>query len=218
MKFAPTLNLALLCLTSAFSLPVFAQGLQVDVEELKRLAGEVADLKEANQSQQRRIRELASQVESLRSSLRSSEERFSTKLGDFISREELKKVVESIRDVDEKRDADKKLILDQISELGKKLTLPPPDTTSTHKGSRKESKQKESRQESSAPIEGDFYEYKVQKNDFFSKIVSDWNATLKEKGRKTISSDDVKRANPGLNVDKIYDGQKILLPFPPEKK
>src|SRR4029079_1895708 len=70
MKFAAPLNLAFLLLLALFFPPTFAQGLQVDAEEFKRMAGEVADLKDANQAHQRRIRELTMQIESLRSSLR----------------------------------------------------------------------------------------------------------------------------------------------------
>lgn len=217
MKFAAVPNLALLLLLALISPRTFAQGLQVDVEEFKRMAGEVADLREANQAQQRRIRELTSQVESLRSSLREANDRHIAKLADFVTREDLKKIVESIREVDDKRESDKKLILEQIKELGKTLTTPLPETNK-QKNNRKNSEPRETTHEQPAVIEGEFYEYKVQRNEVFSKIVSDWNATLKERGKKPVSYDDVKRANPKVNVNRIYEGQKLLLPLPSDKK
>jgi len=201
-----------------------AQVLQVDVEEFKRLAGEVADLRESNQAQQRRLKELQNQVETLRSALRESTERSGARLGEFATREDLKKMADFIREVDEKRESDKKVILDQIKELGKTLATPPPETTTKPKNRRKseethDSKEpKEASHESAAPIEGEFYEYTVQKNDVFSKLVGDWNATLKEKGKKPVSYDDVKRANPKVNPNRIYEGQKILLPLSIDKK
>jgi TolA-binding protein len=216
MKFAAPLNLAFLLLLALFPPRTFAQGLQVDAEEFKRMAGEVADLKDANQAHQRRIRELTMQIESLRSSLREANERHTTKLADFVTREDIKKIVDSIREVDDKREADKKLILEQIKELGKTLTMPTPEPSKS-KNNRKNTEPKEITHEQPAAIEGEFYEYKVQKNDAFSKIVNDWNATLKERGKRTVTYDEVKRANPKVNLNKIYEGQKILLPLPEKK-
>jgi hypothetical protein len=225
MKFAAFFASSFLGSTLFFMpVAVHGQALQVDMEEFKRLAGEVADLKEANAAQQRRVRELQNQVDSLRAALRESNERSTTKLADFATREDLKKIVDSIREVDEKREKDNKLVLEQISQLGKTLATPVPPITDTGKRPKRRTEEssretKESNDDTpAAPIEGEFYEYTVQKNDIFSKIVSDWNSTLKEKGRKTVSYDDVKRANPKLNPNRIFEGQKILLPLPSDKK
>ena len=222
MKFAAFFASSFLGSTLFFMpVAVHGQALQVDMEEFKRLAGEVADLKEANAAQLRRVRELQNQVDSLRAALRESNERSTTKLADFATREDLKKIVDSIREVDEKREKDNKLVLEQISQLGKTLATPPAETSKPPRRSNRESSRetKDSNDDTpAAPIEGEFYEYTVQKNDIFSKIVSDWNSTLKEKGRKTVSYDDVKRANPKLNPNRIFEGQKILLPLPSDKK
>ena len=219
MKFAASLSLALLCL--ALPARISAQGLQVDAEEFKRLAGEVADLKEANQAQQRRIRDLSSQVESLRTALREANEKHMTKLADFVTREDLKKIVDSIREVDDKRESDKKLILEQIREVAKIASTPvpaPAEKSSKNRKGEKDREPKESNSSHDQPMEGEFFEYRVQKNEVFSKIVNDWNATLKEKGRKQVTYEEVKRANPKVNVNKIYEGQKLLLPLPSDKK
>lgn len=221
MKFAAFFASSFLGSTLFFMpVAVHGQALQVDMEEFKRLAGEVADLKEANAAQQRRVRELQNQVDSLRAALRESNERSTTKLADFATREDLKKIVDSIREVDEKREKDNKLVLEQISQLAKTLATPVPAVTDYSRKTPKINRDtKDSNDDTpAAPIEGEFYEYTVQKNDIFSKIVSDWNSTLKEKGRKTVSYDDVKRANPKLNPNRIFEGQKILLPLPSDKK
>src|SRR3954463_5315753 len=211
MKFAAPLKLALLCSIALLPFRTAAQGLQVDIEEFKRLAGEVADLKEANQAQQRRVRDLTAQLESLRTALRESNERHTTKLADFATRDDLKKIVDSIREVDEKREGDKRLILEQIRDLGKLISTPPVNTQD--KPLKGKNRDRDSVKETThdQPMEGEFYEYRVQKNEVFSKIVSDWNATLKEKGKKSVTYEDVKRANPKVNVNKIYEGQKLLL-------
>jgi hypothetical protein len=194
-----------------------AQGLQVDVEEIKRLAGQIADLRDANQAQLRKIRDLESQVEALRGALRESNERATTKQADFVTREDLDKFVNSIREVDDKREADKKLILEEIKELGVKLAAPV-EPSNSRKRNRRESNDQDKKEDEPAVISGEFYNYPVQKNDAFSKIVSDWNSTLKSKGLPSVSYDEVKRVNPKLNPNLIYEGQKILLPFPADKK
>ncbi|MGN6386835.1 MAG: hypothetical protein ACTHMT_11415, partial [Verrucomicrobiota bacterium] len=134
MKFAAFFASSFLGSTLFFMpVAVHGQALQVDMEEFKRLAGEVADLKEANAAQLRRVRELQNQVDSLRAALRESNERSTTRLADFATREDLKKIVDSIREVDEKREKDNKLVLDQISQLGKTLATPVPPITDTGK-------------------------------------------------------------------------------------
>ena len=219
MKFAASLMSLIICL-SFFLLTreSSGQGLQVDVEEFKRLAGEVADLKESNQSLQRKVRELQSHIDTLRTALRESNEKSATRLGDFATREDLKKIVDSIREVDEKREGDKKLILEQIKELGKTLTTPV-ETPSTKRGSKnsKERDHKETKGKESGEIEGEFFPYKVQKNESLGGILNAYNSSLKEKGRRSVTLDEVKRANPKININRIYEGQEILLPVPEKK-
>ena len=184
-----------------------AQGLQVELEEFKRLAGEIADLREANQAQQRRISSLQSEIQALRAALRDASDKSATRMGEFVTREDLKSIVESIREVDEKRDADKKLILEEISKLGKVFSNPP--------------KIEREREETSRPgpaIEETVIPYKVQKGDFLSTIVASYNASLREKGLPRITLDDVKRVNPKININQIYEGQELLLPVPEKGK
>src|SRR3954462_2693731 len=89
--------------------PIAAQGLQVDVEEFKRLAAEIADLRDANSALQRRVSQLQTKVDSLQDALRQSNERQTTKLADFVTRDDLAKMAEKIREVDQRREADRKL-------------------------------------------------------------------------------------------------------------
>ena len=202
-----TATLTLLLFSLAFASSANAQGLQVEVEEFRRLAGEIADLREANQAQQRRITNLQNEVQSLRTALRDASEKSATKMGEFVTREDLKSLVESIRQVDEKRDADKRLILEEISKLGKVLSAPTRAAPEREQPSRP------------APaIEETVIPYKVQKGDFLSTIVASYNASLREKGLPRITLDDVKRVNPKININQIYEGQELLLPVPEKGK
>ena len=75
----------------------FCQGVQVSAEDFKRLVGVVADLRDANAAYQRRIGQMQKEIDALRDALRESSERTTTKLGDFTTREEMKKIADNIQ-------------------------------------------------------------------------------------------------------------------------
>jgi LysM repeat protein len=211
MRFAAAIFSAFLALSCAPELT--AQALQVDLEEFKRLAGDVADLRDANRAQQTRIAALQKEVDNLRSALRESQERSTSKMGDFATREDLKKIVEQIKEMDERRDADKKLILDEFENLAKALA----QTAKAPKRREPENEVKNSEPEK--PIEGTFLEYVVQPGDgSLSEILSKYNAELQKQGRPSVSLRQIAQANPKLKPDRIYVGQKIQLPVPDKKK
>lgn len=200
---------ALLCLTIALmrSWTPLAQGLQVDLEEFRRLAGEVADLREANLAQQKRIALLQKEVDALREALRDTQERSISKMGDFATREDLKRIVDQISEVDRRRESDRKLILQEFENLGKSISKsshrrePEPDRT-----------------EPAKPFVGSVFPYEVNAKDgSLSQILSAYNADLQKRGLPSVSIRDVQQANPGLNPDRIYVGQKLNLPVPDKK-
>jgi LysM repeat protein len=199
-----------------FSIPLksAAQGNAEIVEELKRLVGEVADLREANTAQNRRMSQMQKEIDSLRETLRESHEKSVTKMGDFATREDLKKIMDNLRDVDQRRESDKKVILEEFEKLGR--TLSQPNDRSTSRKSQKE-KEKEPEKELT-PIEGTFLPYKVKDGQRLSDIVKEYNGALKEQGRPSITIEQVKRANPKMNPNKILVGQELLLPVPDRKK
>lgn len=207
MRFsAVAIFISVFALTSAGSLR--AQALQVDSEEFKRLAGEVADLRDANMAQQRRIATLQKEVENLREALRESQERTTSRMGDLATREDLKKIVEQIKAVDQQREADRKLILQEFENLGKTLA-----------GLSKPAKRREPEPEAAAePFEGEVIEHVVLPNESLSEIQMHYNAALQKQGRPTVSLKQILQANPKLNPNRIFAGQKINLPVPEKKK
>jgi LysM repeat protein len=205
---------ALMALLFSIPLQSRSQGNAEIVEELKRLAGEVADLREANAAHTRRMTQMQKEIDNLREALRESHEKSVTKMGDFATREDLKKIMDNVRDVDQRRESDKKVILEEFEKLGR--TLSQPNDRSTSRKSQKE-KEKEPEREP-GPIEGTFLPYKVKDGQRLSDIVKEYNGALKEQSRPSITIEQVKRANPKMNPNKILVGQEILLPVPDKKK
>lgn len=202
-------SLCWLCLGSQVQGP--AQAATVEVEEMKRLAGEVEDLREANAASLRKIAQLQTQVDSLRTALREATERNTTRMGDFVTREDLKKLAEKMQEVDQKRESDKSLILEELKKLGQTLATPAPATKPKHKPVELPDKTPEAREMTGYP-------HKVQNGESLSQIVAAYNAAFKEKGKKPITLDMVKKANPKININNIYVGQEILIPEPSDKK
>src|SRR5262249_32659920 len=92
-----------------------------DIEEIKRLIGRVQDLEESSLVYRRKIEDLTVQVEGLRTALREANENSSRKIADAVSRDDLRRLTEKLQEVDQKREADKRLILDEIDKLPAKL-------------------------------------------------------------------------------------------------
>lgn len=213
MKFAAAVLSfsALLCT----ALPSHAQGLQVDIEEFRRLQGEIQDLRDANADSKRKISELTRKVESLQKALYDSQEKQILKQGDFITRDDIKKVLDEIREVDNKRENDRKVILEAFEKLEKSLTS---STTrrqqrETPRGGNSDTpKDPETRQ-----IEGTFYPHKVQNGETFGHILEAYNDALEKEGRRRIKYSEVKQANPKIDLNRIRVGQEILLPVPDKK-
>src|SRR5436190_414219 len=166
---------ALTALLFSIPLKTAAQGTAEIVEELKRLVGEVADLREANTAQNRRMSQMQKEIDSLREALRESHEKSVTKMGDFATREDLKKIMDSVRDVDQRRESDKKVILEEFEKLGRTLTQP-----SDRPSSRKSQKEREKEPEKEpVPFEGKVLTYTVLDGQRLSDILKEYNATLK---------------------------------------
>jgi biotin carboxyl carrier protein len=214
--------IALLCLAPCSK--VFGQAGQVDLEDFKRLTGEVADLRDANLAQQRRMSQMQKEIDALREALRESNERGTAKMGEFTTRDDLKKMADKIQEVDQRREADRKLILEQFEQLGKTLAQPAEKPERPNRRRDKETKEPKERGNptneagTTQPIEGTFYPYKVQDGQRLRDIVIAFNAKLKEEGRPPITMSQVKKANPKMNPDRILVGQEILLPVPDKKK
>src|SRR5687767_4300104 len=206
MKFAAAKLILFALLCSA--LPGLAQGIQVDQEEFRRLQGEVADLRDAKAADQRRITELSKKIDLLQTALRESNEKHNLKIADAVTHADLKEIVEQM---DKKRAEDRDAILEQFEKLAKAVAGPGPKIKPPKKDPDKDD-------DKQAVIEGTFIEHKVKDGDMFSKILQDFNVALKDEGRPTINTADVKKVNPKVDLNRLRVGQTILLPVPDKKR
>lgn len=179
------------------------QAISYEMEELKRLAGQVEDLRASWEAQQQRLRDLERENENLRSALRRLSEETSSKMAGFVTRSDLKNLADAIAEVDRKREADRNVILEEIKTGLAKVAA------STRNETRRNDPP------ASPPPSGEFHEHIVEAGQNLSMILDAYNAAFKQDGRQTVSLADVKRANPNINIDRIYVGQKIYIPSPP---
>jgi ATP-dependent exoDNAse (exonuclease V) beta subunit len=178
-------------------------------DDIKRLTTDVESLIAANAATQKKISELSDALRHARDEAKGLDK--SSSIASI--NDDLKRLADKIQEVDKKRQADKELILEQLDKIEKFLkssggsgrgkNVSVPDSTNSAP----------TKDPSKVPDKG--FEYVVQKNDMLSTIVKEYNAEFKKKGMKTITTQQVVDANPGLNPSKLRYGQKIFIPLPP---
>lgn len=169
-------------------------------ERLNKLSGQIEDLLAAQAEQQKRIAALAREIDSLH-------EQQNQAGGNYASQEDLRKLADKLQELDKNRQADKELILKEIEKLGKAAATPAhikktaPDVTPTPASGGSAA--------ATGPEKG--YEYVIQSGDTLSSVAQ----AYREKNIK-VTVDQILKANPGLNANKLKVGQKIFIPAPPQ--
>jgi LysM repeat protein len=162
-------------------------------ERVGKLTGYVQDLLAAQDAQRKQIEALSKEIDSLREKMNQSNP-------DVATQDDLRKLAEKLREVDEKRKDDVALISKEIESLGKAARTskpaPRPDVSDTPP----------------KPAGNDKgYEYEVKTGDTLSAIVS----AYRDQGIK-ITVDQILKANPGLKATNMKVGQKLFIPAPPQ--
>ena len=192
-------------------------------ERYRRLDGSVNDLIASQSALQQRLAAAREEIQRLRDEV----ERSKVNPATFASAESLHELANTVRElaknlkeIDEKRQADKKLIMEAIEtdkervlkEIKALAQLPPPvrETPSAAATPAKStSKRKTESAKDKDKVESD-YTYTIQKGDNLSKIVSG----LRKDGVK-ITLDQLLKANPGLTMKTpLYVGKKLNVPAP----
>jgi alanyl-tRNA synthetase len=120
-----------------------------------------------------------------------------------VSHDELKKFVDVLKEVDQKRQQDRELVLEKFKELASlKIAAAPEPRTAPR---------------SAAQLSEEVAIHKVSKDERLLDIIEAYNRAYKERGLGTITLADVKRENPKLNPDRIRKGQEIRIPIPAKK-
>jgi len=162
-------------------------------QQINKLNGQIQDQQDALSVQAKRIDALEKELGELRDK----------QSGPGASPDDLKKLADQVQEIDKKRQDDRELILKEIEKLGKvggssTGHKPTPTATATPATGVSNPGGKENG-----------YEYKVVAGDTLSIIAKAYRA----QGIK-VTSDQILKANPGLNPNSLKVDQKIFIPAP----
>ena len=164
-------------------------------ERLNKLSGQIEDLIAAQKAQQKQLAELGKEIESLR-------EQSTRPNVSYATQEDLKRLAEAVKEIDRKRTDDQEKIQTELKKLGKVLAAPAPTPKTKPIPAPSEGSAAEKPGEKG-------YDHIIQQGDTLSVIVQ----AFKDKGIK-VTVDQILKANPGLNANRLRPGQKIFIPAP----
>jgi LysM repeat protein len=172
-------------------------------QQIDKLTGQVQDLVDAQASQGKRIEALEKEIGDLQG--QSAQPGSST-----ASPDDLKKLAAQVQEIDKKRQADNDRVLKELEHLEKALGGSSPGHRSTPDISpdTKPTPLKDHADTSpSGPQNG--YDYTIHSGDTLSAIAKAYRA----QGIK-VTTDQILKANPGLDAKSMKVGQKIFIPAP----
>lgn len=165
-------------------------------EQINKLSGQVQDLLEAQAAQAKHISSLEKEIGDLRDKLNQPA------ANDSAGAEDLRKLAAQVKEIDEKRQADKEQILKAIEKLAKaggtsarKPAVVANDTPPVAPGTKQKG-----------------YDYEIHPGDTLSSIAK----AYREQGVK-VTTTQIIAANPGLNPNALIAGKKIFIPDPAAK-
>ena len=166
-------------------------------QQIDKLYGQIQDLTEAQAAQNKRIDALEKNISDLGDKLNQPA------ANDSASADDLKKLAAQVQEIDKKRQADNDLILKQLEKIAKAgggtvshhasvpgVSTPTTDNSSPAPG---------------GPQKG--YDYTIASGDTISAIAKRCRA----QGVK-VTSDEILKANPGLDPKSLVVGKKIFIP------
>jgi LysM repeat protein len=168
-------------------------------QQIDKLYGQIQDLTEAQAAQNKRMDTLEKEISDLRDKLNQPA------ANDGASADDLKKLAAQVQEIDKKRQDDNSLILKQIEKLGKAggASISSHRSTATISTNTPEATV-------TGPQKG--YDYPIVANDTVSSIAKAYRA----QGVK-VTTDQILKANPGLNPNSLIVGKKIFIPDPNAK-
>ena len=170
-------------------------------EQYRELNAKIINIIETQELLLRRQQTLGQRLEELSRDIEKLKEGNGRNDAELVTRDELKVYVDKLKEIDEKREADKKLILKSIRELAKIPLAPVPSP----------------RPSRSSPEDIPTWDYPVEPGDILGDIIKAYNAEFEKQGLQSIDIRQVERVNPGLDSDRIKVGQVIKIPIPQKK-
>ena len=166
-------------------------------QQIDQLNGKLQDLIDAQAAQGKRIEALDKQIADLAEKLNQPA------ANNFASQDDLKALANQVKEIEKKRQADNELVLEQFKKLAKissgsgHKTTPSAPTVNTNNLT----------PTPTSPQKG--YDYTIASGDTISAIVKAYRA----QGIK-VTTDQILKANPGLNPNSLIVGKKIFIPAP----
>lgn len=169
-------------------------------ERIKQLRGHVDDLLEDKANQKKQIEALAREIQALR------EHQQNQPTTTYATQEDLRALARQVQSIEDKRKTDREVILKEIEKLGKLIaggsgSKPPRSPKATPPAGAPD-------RPSDLPDKA--VEHTIAAGDTLSTIAV---AYSKELGVK-VTTEQIRKANPGIKEDKLRVGQKILVPLP----
>jgi LysM repeat protein len=169
-------------------------------QQIDKLSGQVQDLMDAQVAQGKRIEVLEKEIGDLQGQANQP-------AANTANSDDLKKLAEQVQEIDKKRQEDNDRVLKELERLEKSLGAssshrsPPNITTDITPISG------HSTTSTSGPQNG--YDYTIQRGDTLLAIAKAYRA----QGIK-VTTDQILKANPGLDAKNMKVGQKIFIPAP----
>ncbi len=203
---------------------------EITPEDIRQLQTRFQQAEESEERLRARIQKLESTIAELRSQIGEVRSVAASAGKEAVTQEQLKKVLDQLRELDRRRQDDNEKVVQQIKRLADLPTAPPPNfdepktkgrkpagdsgagaggAGSTTKGDSKGEPKGEA-PKPSLPADYEFYEHVVRENQSLSQIISEYN---KGYGLK-VRMKHVLEANPKLRPDRpmVVTGQKIRIP------
>jgi LysM repeat protein len=162
-------------------------------QQIDQINGRLQDILDAQAVQAKRITALEKDISELRDKIN----------GPGANQDDLKKLADQVQEIDKKRQEDRELILKEIGKLGKvggsssgRKSTSSVTTNAATGGSNPGGKE-------------NGYERTIAAGDTLSVIA----AAYRDQGIK-VTSDQILKANPGLDPKNLKVGQKIFIPAP----
>jgi len=175
-------------------------------QQIDKLSGQIQDLTDAQVAQGKRIEALEKEIGDLQSQVNQP----AANVANTANSDDLKKLAEQVQEIDKKRQEDNDRVLKELERLEKSLggsssshRSPPditPDITPTPTRGHPTTGP-------SGPQNG--YDYTIQRGDTLLAIAKAYRA----QGIK-VTTDQILKANPGLDAKNMKVGQKIFIPAP----
>jgi LysM repeat protein len=173
-------------------------------QQLDKLSGQIQDLTDAQVQQNKRIDALEKEIADL------SDKINQPAVNNSASEDDLKKLAEQVQDIDQKRQDDRKLILDQLEKLARATASGGSRRESYNPPPAAEGDNSNPAPEANVPQNG--HPYTIAAGDTLKAIVKAYRA----QGVK-VTVKEILAANPGLDPNKLYVGKKIFIPDPAAK-